>query len=145
MTAFKILLVEDNEGDVMVVERALENWRDGCTLTVANNGLQALEYLGYQDEFSDAVKPDLILLDINMPVMNGKEFLKKLKHDDELRLIPVVMLTSSRAPSDIIDCYKNYTSSYIVKPFGARAYIDAIRQAVAFWWDLAQRPSHVTW
>jgi CheY-like chemotaxis protein len=145
MTAFNILLVEDNEGDVMIVERALDGWRDGCHLAVVSDGMQALDHLRRQGEFAGAAKPDLILLDINMPRMNGKECLKKLKQDEELKLIPVIMLTSSQAPSDIIDCYKYQASSYVLKPFNARAYVDAVRQVVTFWWDLAQRPSRAAW
>ena len=144
MSAFNILLVEDNEGDVMITQHAFAGWRDDCGLAIARNGIEALEYLHRQGQFTHARKPDLILLDVNMPVMDGKECLKRLKQDDELRLVPVVMFTSSRAPSDILDCYKFQVSSYVVKPFGPRAYIDTVRQVVTFWSDLAQRPS-ATW
>ena len=144
MPAFNILLVEDNEGDVMMTQTALEDWRVDCRLAIAHNGVGALEYLHRQGQFADAARPDLILLDINMPGMDGKECLKRFKQNEELRLIPVVMLTSSRAPSDILDCYRHQVSSYVVKPFGARAYVDAVRQVVTFWSDLAQRPC-ATW
>jgi CheY-like chemotaxis protein len=143
MTMFRILLVEDNEGDVEIVRSALEDWRDGCKLTVAYNGSEALDCLRQGSCASS--RPDLILLDINMPGMDGKECLRRLKQDDELRPIPVSMLTSSQAPSDIIDCYRSHASCYVVKPFDGQEFISVVRRLVAFWSDTARSPTRAGW
>jgi CheY-like chemotaxis protein len=143
MTMFRILLVEDNEGDVEIVQSALEDWRDGCKLTVAYNGADALECL--RTGPCAQQKPDLILLDINMPGMDGKECLKRLKHDEALSSIPVSMFTSSQAPSDIIECYRSHASCYVVKPFDAREYISVVRKLVVFWSDVARPPTRASW
>jgi CheY-like chemotaxis protein len=140
---FRVLLVEDNEGDVDIVRAALNDWRDGCKLTVAYDGSEALHCLR-QGPCAEA-KPDLILLDINMPGMDGKECLRELKRDETLKAIPVFMLTSSEAPSDIIECYRSYASCYVVKPFDAREFINVVRQLVAFWSDIARTPTRARW
>jgi CheY-like chemotaxis protein len=132
-----ILHVEDNEGDVGLVERALESWRVSCKLQVAHNGFQAMELLHEPGNR----RPDIIFLDINMPGMDGKKFLAARKADPDLALIPTIMLTSSSAPSDIRDCYALHANSYVVKPFDARAFIEVVRQIVAFWSDAARLPT----
>ena len=135
--AFQILHIEDNEGDVGLVERALENWRVPCKLSVAHNGLQALDLLRQEG----APRPDIILLDINMPSMDGKQFLEARKQDPDLSLIPTIMLTSSSTPADILACYALQANSYVVKRFEARAFIEVVRQTVAFWSDIARVPA----
>jgi CheY-like chemotaxis protein len=143
MSVFRILLVEDNEGDIEIVKSALDDWRDGCKLTVTYDGAEALDCL--RNGVCAEAKPDLILLDINMPGMDGKECLRNLKHDEKFRMIPVSMLTSSQAPSDILECYRSHASCYVVKPFEAREYIKVVRQLVTFWSDVARPPSRAVW
>jgi CheY-like chemotaxis protein len=143
MSVFRILLVEDNEGDVEIVKSALDDWRDGCRLTVTYDGTEALDCL--RNGVCAESRPDLILLDINMPRMDGKECLRNLKHDEKFRMIPVSMLTSSQAPSDILECYRSHASCYVVKPFEAREFIKVVRQLVTFWSDVARPPSRAVW
>ena len=143
MSVFRILLVEDNEGDVEIVKSALDDWRDGCRLTVTYDGAEALDCL--RNGVCAESRPDLILLDINMPRMDGKECLRNLKHDEKFRMIPVSMLTSSQAPSDILECYRSHASCYVVKPFEAREFIKVVRQLVTFWSDVARPPSRAVW
>jgi CheY-like chemotaxis protein len=134
----RILLIEDNDGDIELAERAIECAKLPCDLTSAHNGRDALKLL---HSLQPAQWPDAILLDINMPVMDGKKFLEEVKAERELQLIPVVMLTSSSAPADICDCYARHASAYFVKPFDANAYAALIRQILAYWTDAVRPPS----
>jgi CheY-like chemotaxis protein len=130
-----ILLVEDNEGDIELVESALERERGNYKLSVTHDGLQALDYLHRRGPFADALRPDLILLDINMPGMDGKEFLQNVRNDEDLQLIPVIMLTSSTSSKDIRDCYALNASAYVVKPSDAASFMDVVRRTVVLWSD----------
>ena len=136
--SLQILLIEDNENDVEVVERALENSTARCQLSVVHNGVEALNYLCKRGNFKNAAEPQLILSDINMPGMDGKKLLEAVKADPQLKLIPIVMLTSSRAPQDIKECYERHASCYVVKPFDCREYMGAIRQIATFWTSSVQ-------
>jgi CheY-like chemotaxis protein len=139
-TPLDILLVEDNEGDVEMTRRALRNATPECRIAVANNGNQAMEYLKKEGAHVGAPTPALILLDINMPRMDGKTFLNVVKADDDLKAIPVVMFTSSQSPADIRECYERHASSYVVKPFDGTEYADALRRVVSFWGGLSELP-----
>ena len=136
----EILLVEDNEGDVEMTRRALSSSTPASAITVANNGNQGLDCLNRQGRFAEAERPQLILLDINMPRMDGKAFLKTIKADDEFKAIPVVMFTSSESPTDIRDCFELYASAYVVKPFDGVLYADRLRQIVSFWGTVGELP-----
>ncbi len=136
-TDLEILLVEDNEGDVEMTRRALRTAKPQCRLTVANNGDQAIKLL--QDV--SVQPPHLILLDINMPRMDGKAFLSVIKQDDAFRTIPVVMFTSSESPADIRECYERHASCYVVKPFDGVQYANTVREVVHFWGEVCQLPS----
>lgn len=129
-----ILLVEDNEGDVEMARRALRE--TDCALSVAHDGVAALELLGRADER----RPRLILLDLNMPRMDGRRFLEAIKQDQALKAIPVVMLTSSKSPADIRDCYERHASCYVVKPFGSSQFAATLRQVTHFWSGIGQLP-----
>jgi CheY-like chemotaxis protein len=132
-TSLEILLVEDNEGDVEMTERALRDGETACRLSVVNNGLEALDFLLKRAGFASVRTPQLILLDLNMPRMDGKKFLEVMKEDSQLKTIPVVMLTSSESPKDIRDCYERRANCYVVKPFEGKEFISAVRQIVSFW------------
>ena len=138
--ALEILLVEDNEGDVEMTRRALSSSAPSSAITVANNGNQGLDCLNRQGRFAEAERPQLILLDINMPRMDGKQFLGVVKQDDSLKAIPVVMFTSSQSPADIRECYERQASCYVVKPFDGREYADTLRQVVSFWGGVGELP-----
>lgn len=136
-TDLEILLVEDNEGDVEMTRRALRTAKPQCRLTVANNGDQAIKLL----KDVSVQPPHLILLDINMPRMDGKAFLSVIKQDDAFRTIPVVMFTSSESPADIRECYERHASCYVVKPFDGVQYANTVREVVHFWGEVCQLPS----
>ena len=139
-TSIEILLVEDNEGDVEMTRRALRNDEFTCRISVANDGVDALNFLRKEEKFSDAPKPHLILLDLNMPRMDGKQFLENAKADPALKAIPVIMLTSSQSPNDVRECYERHANCYVVKPFNGKEFADTVRQIVSFWSSLANSP-----
>jgi CheY-like chemotaxis protein len=135
----RILLVEDNEGDVELTQRALRDSERTCTLTVAEDGAAALEQLRASGD-AGAARPQLILLDLNMPRMGGKRFLEIVKQDAQLKSIPVVVLTSSQSPNDIRECYERHASCYVVKPFDGAEYMHIVRQVIGHWSEVAQLP-----
>ena len=140
---FEILLVEDNEGDIELTQRALREEALNCNISIANNGVEAMEFLHKQGSYEGAPTPQLIFLDLNMPRMDGKRFLETMKADPKLRVIPVVMLTSSQSESDIRDCYERYASCYVVKPFNGKEFSNTVRKVVDFWRGTGQLPSVV--
>lgn len=137
----EILLVEDNEGDVEMTRRAFREGTPPCHISVANDGMEALDFLRRQGDFSETPTPQLIFLDLNMPRMDGKKFLEVMKGDTELKRIPVVMLTSSQSPSDIRDCYERHASCYVVKPFDSKDFANTVRGVVTFWNEFGRLPS----
>jgi CheY-like chemotaxis protein len=141
---FEVLLVEDNEGDVEMVRQALRDTMPACNLSVASDGTEALDCLFKQGNFRNVVRPNLILLDLNMPRMDGKEALKVIKGDDRVKAIPVVIFTSSASPSDIQESYAHHANCYVVKPFDGDEFRIAITDVVSFWRDLALHPSDAT-
>jgi len=136
-----ILLVEDNEGDIMLVTEALEDLNIQIDLNVVCDGEKALDYLMNKCSYTDAVTPDLILLDINIPKINGLEVLKKLKQNEATKSIPVIMLTTSSSQKDVAQAYKNYANCYIVKPDDAEGLIETIKAIENFWFSCSEIPS----
>ena len=130
-----ILLVEDDRVDAMMVKRALEDLKVTNLLVHSNNGREALEYL--RDE--DNIPPCVILSDLNMPEVNGVEFLRDLKAEEKLKRIPVVILTVSTEEKDIIETFNLGTGGYIVKPVDYKKFVEAIR-TVALYWTLSELP-----
>lgn len=139
--AFDILLVEDEPADASLVRAALQSGKVLCNLHHVVDGLDALEFLRRQGAYANAPKPDLILLDLNMPRMNGHEFLAAAKTDDVLESIPVVVLTTSDTESDVATSYKLGAAGYVTKPVDMEHFIDAIRQVGTYWFALAKLPS----
>lgn len=139
----EILLIEDNEGDVELIREALQDEVPSCNLFVVNNGRRALDRMLKHGIYQDAVTPHLILLDLNLSGMDGKILLKITKQDEQLKTIPIVVLTSSRAPSDILESYTHHANCYIVKPFDGKEFRSAIRRVVDFWRDLVVLPQDV--
>lgn len=138
MKRVDILLVEDNEGDIVLTLNAFEESKIKSNISVVKNGQDALDYLFQRGEFKEAVKPDLILLDINIPIFNGHEVLKKIKETPELKKIPVIMLTTSSSPKDIHTAYNNYGNSYVTKPIDMDDFIKAILKIEEFWLQLSK-------
>lgn len=132
-----ILLVEDNEGDILLTIDAFEESKIKTEISVARNGQEALDFLFKRGTFIDAKKPDLILLDINMPIYNGHEVLKQIKTDDHLKKIPVIMLTTSSNQKDIDKAYENHSNSYVQKPLEMNNFLEVILKIEAFWLQLS--------
>ena len=129
-----LMLVEDNEAHAELAVSALEE--TGNTIIVMRDGREAINYLRHQGEWADKLNspmPDIILLDLKMPRMNGKQVLKEVKGDDEFKSIPVVMLTSSGLESDMKECYELGANSYIVKPVTYSDFVKTVREIPEYW------------
>lgn len=134
-----ILLVEDSPADQLIIKRALEDGRVQCELFVTENGAQALEWLNHDDHVAHP-KPDLILMDINMPVMDGLAALKKIRADAKLKKIPVIMLTTSDAGHDVDGSYAEGANAFITKPVSELALVEALVKLAQFWFELVTLP-----
>lgn len=136
----EILLVEDNPGDVKLTEKAFENANLINNMHHAADGEEAMDFLYQRGKFEDAPKPDIVLLDLNLPKLNGDEVLKKIKDDEELRRIPVVMLTSSEAEEDIMSTYNLHANAYMTKPVEFSGFIDVVKKVEGFWFSVVRYP-----
>ncbi|GGL62169.1 two-component system response regulator [Streptomyces fumigatiscleroticus] len=132
---YDVLLVEDDVADAMLIQDALAD-RGARNLTQVADGIQALEYL----RDPAGTRPDLIVLDLNMPRMNGREFLAIVKEDPDLRTIPVVVLTTSAAPDDVSGAYRHHANAYVTKPVNLEQFEQAVRSIDAFYLDVAAKP-----
>ncbi len=137
----EILLVEDNEGDIGLVEEVFEEGRINNNLSVAEDGEEAMMFLRKEGQFANATRPDLILLDLNLPGKDGREVLKEVKEDDNLKKIPVVVLTTSKAEEDILKSYDLHANSYITKPVDFNQFINVIKSIESFWLEVVKLPS----
>ena len=135
-----VLLVEDDEGDVLMTREAFEFYKIRNPLHVVTDGEQALQFVRRAGPFADAPRPGLILLDLNLPRLNGLEVLAELKQDPEFLLIPVVMLTTSKAEEDILRSYKLHANAYVSKPVDFENFMAAIRQIDDFFLTLSKLP-----
>lgn len=131
-----ILLVEDNEGDILLTLEAFEECNVKTEISVAKNGQEALDFLFKKGSFTHAKKPDLILLDINIPIYNGHEVLERIKTDPVLKKIPVIMLTTSSTKQDLNRAYGNHCNSYVEKPLNISEFLTAILKIEQFWLQL---------
>jgi len=138
----EILLVEDNPGDVRLAVEALREGQVGNNLRVATDGVEALAYLRREGSFVDAPRPDLILLDLNLPRKDGREVLAELKVDEALRTIPVVILTSSKADEDIARSYDLHANCYLTKPVDLDEYLAVVKAIEGFWLTVVALPRH---
>jgi len=139
MKAVHILLVEDNEGDIVLTLDAFEESKITTEISIVRNGRDALDFLFNRGKYAEVLRPDLILLDINIPIFNGHDVLKKIKEDPSLRKIPVIMLTTSSNQRDINMAYENHTNSYVTKPIAMEDFIKAILKIEEFWLQLSKR------
>ena len=131
-----ILLVEDNEGDILLTQEAFEACKVRTEISIAKNGQEALDFLFKQGDYVNAKKPDLVLLDINLPIYNGHEVLKKIKADPLLKKIPVIMLTTSSNQKDLDEAYENHCNCYVKKPLEMSEFLGAILKIEEFWLQL---------
>jgi two-component system response regulator len=136
----EILLVEDNIGDVRLTQEALKESNLIVSLTVARDGMEAMELLHGQDDRMSAATPDLILLDLNLPRKDGREVLREIKNDAALRRIPVVVLTTSEAESDILATYGFHANCYITKPVDMDQFIKIVQMLEEFWFTIVKLP-----
>ena len=137
-----ILLIEDNEGDIVLTLEALRGARINNQVDVVRDGELAMQFLRKEGSFTGAVTPDLILLDINLPRLDGKEVLVQVKNDAVLKVIPVIMLTTSDSEKDIMEAYHNHANCYITKPVGFKNFMDVILTIKEFWISIVQLPGH---
>ena len=136
----EVLLVEDNPGDVRLTQEAFKEGRVQNQLNVVGDGEEALLYLRQEGEYADALRPDLILLDLNMPKKDGRQVLQEIKEDDDLKRIPVVILTTSDADEDIIKTYTDGASCYITKPIGLEQFSQVVQAIETFWFTVVKFP-----
>jgi two-component system, chemotaxis family, response regulator Rcp1 len=136
-----ILLVEDNPGDVRLTKEALSDAKVLNRLTVAVDGVEALAALRRQGRFANAPRPDIILLDLNLPRKDGRTVLAEIKQDPDLRRIPVVVLTTSKAEEDVLRTYDLHANCYIAKPLDLEQFITVVKSIEDFWFTVARLPS----
>lgn len=142
MNEVHILLVEDNEGDIILTTEAFKDMQLENKISIVRDGEEALCFLRKQEHYADATTPQLILMDINLPGMDGKELLDTIKKDPELKEIPVVMLTSSAADADISECYDKHVNWYITKPIDYDKYTKVMHEIEAFYVSFVPYPKN---
>ena len=140
MHEIHILLVDDNEGDILLTREALEEAKIINRISVAYDGMEALQFLKKVPPFLNGDIPDLILLDINLPKMDGNEVLSIIKNDPVLRRIPVIMLTTSSSEKDILTSYDNHANCYITKPVDLERFMQVVRTIEDFWISIVKLP-----
>ena len=136
----EILLVEDNSGDVRLIREALKSDRLWNSLQVAQDGVEAMAYLRREGGFSGATRPDVILLDLNLPRKDGRELLAEIKADQDLKVIPVVVLTTSQAHEDILQAYRLHANCYITKPVDLDEFMLVVKAIDHFWFAIVRLP-----
>ena len=136
----EVLLVEDNPGDIRLTKEAMKEAKIINNLNVVEDGVEALAYLRKKGNFKGVKRPDLILLDINLPKKNGREVLAEIKQDIQLKQIPVVILTVSNAEEDIIKTYELHANCYITKPVDMDQFIKVVKSIDAFWFSIVKLP-----
>lgn len=141
MEEIHILLVEDNEGDIVLTKEALSEAKIRNKVTVARDGEEAINYLNSTANDPDQLLPDLILLDINLPRIDGKEVLLHVKSTPSLKKIPVVILSTSSSELDIADCYSNHANCFITKPVDLNKFFGVVRMIEDFWITIVKLPS----
>jgi two-component system response regulator len=142
MTAkpIEVLLVEDNPGDVRLTREALKEGRVWCSLQVVEDGEAALAFVRQQGVYTNAPRPDIILLDLNLPKIDGREVLSNIKADPDLKRIPVVILTTSQAEEDILKAYNLNANCYITKPVDFEQFLKVVRLIQEFWLTIVKLP-----
>ena len=136
----EILLVEDDPGDVRLTQEALKHSKLRNNLYVVEDGVEAMEFLHQENSFADMPRPDIILLDLNLPRKDGREVLKEIKADDDLKRIPVVVLTTSENDEDILTSYDLHANCYITKPVDMSRFIQIVKTIEGFWFSIVKLP-----
>ena len=136
----EILLVEDNPGDVRLTREALKEGKVYSNLHWAKDGVEALEFLRHEGRFADVPRPDIILLDLNLPKKDGREVLSEIKNDEDLKRIPVVILTTSKAEEDVLRSYQLHANCYVTKPVDLEKFIVVVQSIDRFWLTVVTLP-----
>lgn len=137
----EVLLVEDSPADIRLTQEALKENKLKINLNVAHDGVEAMEYLRKENQYSNKPRPDLILLDLNMPRMDGREVLKAVKEEPNLCSIPIVILTISSAEEDILLTYKHHANCYIRKPLDLNQFMEIVKKIETFWFSIVTLPN----
>jgi CheY-like chemotaxis protein len=137
-----VLLVEDDPGDVLMTQEAFADHKVHNRLHVVSDGVEAMAFLRKEGSYADAITPDLILLDLNLPKMDGREVLAAIKKDETLRSIPVVILTTSEAEEDVLRSYSLHANAYVTKPVDFERFIDVVRRIDDFFVTVVRLPNH---
>ncbi len=137
-----VLLVEDDAGDVLLIREAFEHNKVHNTIAVVSDGVEALQYLRREGEYANAPRPDLVLLDLNLPRKDGREVLAEVKEDPSLRSIPVVVLTTSKAEEDVLRSYDLHANAYVTKPVDFDRFIGVVRQIDQFFVSVVKLPNN---
>lgn len=140
MQAIEILLVEDNPGDIRLTQEALKDSKLHNNLSVVKDGVEALAFLRCEGQYTQAPRPDIILLDLNLPRKDGREVLEEIKSDDTLKRIPVVVLTTSDDDMDIIATYNLHANCYITKPVDLQQFVRIVKSIENFWFSIVKLP-----
>ena len=141
-TPVTVLLVEDNPADVRLMRETMSEWKTPVKICHAEDGVEAIEFLRHQGKFTLALRPDLIILDLNLPRKDGREILAEIKNDHYLKNIPVIVLTVSESEEDIEKCYNLHANCYINKPFDLDEFIIIIKNIENFWLNIVKLPPH---
>lgn len=141
MDQIHILLVEDNEGDILLIREAFEEVKLINKLSVVKDGKAAIEFLTKIGKYKNEGLPDLLLLDVNLPKINGHEVLQFIKNSENLKHLPVIMLTTSSSEKDIVSSYKNYVNCYITKPVEVGAFLEVVAKIKSFWFSIVKLPT----
>ena len=135
-----ILIIEDNEGDARLIKEVLSDGKIANLLHNVKDGVQAMEFLRKKGAYANVVKPDLIILDLNLPKKDGREVLSEIKNDPELKKIPVVIMTTSQAEEDILKSYNLHANCYITKPIDLNQFIKVVKSIEEFWFSIVKLP-----
>ncbi|MFL5818883.1 MAG: response regulator [Conexibacter sp.] len=140
LNAIDVLLVDDDPGDTLMIREAFEHNKVSNVLECVADGVQAMQYLRREGEYADAARPDLILLDLNLPRKDGREVLAEIKGDPALATIPVVVLTTSHAEEDVLKSYQLHANAYVTKPVDFERFIEVVRQIDEFFVTVVKLP-----
>lgn len=142
MNSIHILLVEDNEGDIFLITEALEEGKIVDKISVTKDGKEAIDFLEKKEKYKNEETPDLILLDVNLPKKNGLEVLEYIKTAENLKQIPVIMLTTSSSDKDVLLSYKNHANCFITKPLDVNNFLTIVSSIESFWINIVKLPKN---
>ena len=140
MNDVHILLVEDSPGDARLILEAFKESKLKTKISVVIDGVEAMAFLKHEGRYTGSLRPDIMLLDLNLPRMDGRELLNEIKNDDHFKMIPVLVLTTSNSRDDIVGSYERHANSYITKPADMDEFMEVVRSVENFWFDIAKLP-----